>query len=404
MAQDQYEYQISSPEFKANPYPAYQKFRETPSFVQVPSPMGKSYFITRREDAEAALREPRFSTNPHTIMPPELIAQVFSDTEFMRAFLTSMMLQDPPDHTRLRRLVNVAFTPRKMEMWAGRVQAITDALLDELPAYGAIDLIESFAYPLPMRVFSEVLGIPVPDREQFRVWSVSFGDSLGDPVKTHSIQPQMADFLQYIYWLIDEKTAHPTQDLISDLIQAEAEGTRLNRQELVGMIITLLIAGNETTVNLISNGMYVLFQHPEQLALLKQDPTLIKGAVEEILRYRGAATNGSERWVQEDFEFRGHHFKKGESVYISIASVNRDAAYCPHAETFDITRKDNQHLAFGFGIHYCLGAPLARIEGQIAIQSLLRRYPNIRANADLGSLRWRPGSTLLGLEKLPVIL
>lgn len=402
MSLDQHRYQVGSPEFKMNPYPAFQQFRDTSSFVQVDAPGGKAYLITRYEDAEAAFKETRFSTDPHTVMPPEIIAQVFGDTEFMQAFLTSMMLSNPPDHTRLRRLVNTTFTPRNIEKWTERIQVITDEMLVALPEHGEIDLIESFAYQLPMQVFSEILGIPTPDREKFRTWSVFFGDAIGDPVKTHSIQPQMTDFLQYIYQLIEEKSAHPTQDLISALIQAEAEGTKLTKKELVGMIITLLIAGNETTVNLISNGMFVLFQHSEQLERLKKDPTLMKTAVEEILRYRGAVTNGSERWVQEDFEFRGHQFKRGDLVYISVASANRDASHCPHAETFDITRENNQHLAFGYGIHYCLGAPLARAEAQAAIQSLLRRFPDMRLNADPQSLQWRSGTTLLGLKTLPV--
>jgi cytochrome P450 len=168
------------------------------------------------------------------------------------------------------------------------------------------------------------------------------------------------------------------------------------------MVILLLLAGNETTVSLISNGMFVLFQHPAQFAMLKEDPALVKSAVEEILRYRGPLMSANDRWAREDFEFRGHQFKKGDMVYISVASANRDSSHCPHAEVFDITRKNTPHLSFGYGIHFCLGAPLARAEGQIALHSLLRRFPDIRLNVPFDSLEWRSGTTTNALKALPV--
>lgn len=397
------QHNITSPQFKVNPYPLLQTFREETPIAKIELPGGvPAYLITRYDDVVAAFKDTRFTTDMHTVMPPEMIAQAFSDTEFMNILLSNMLYTNPPDHTRLRSLVNVAFTPRQIERWAERIQIITDELLDTLPEHGEMDLIETFAHPIPMLVFSEVFGIPAPDRYKFREWTVSITDALGDMAKMHSIQPKMEEFLHYIYQLIEEKSAHPAQDVISTLIQAESEGSKLSRQELAGMVLLLLIGGNETTVNLIGNGMFALFQHPEQLAKLKQDPTLMKGAIEEILRYRSPVMNGMERWAQEDFEFRGHQFKKGDMVYISIASANRDIPHCPHAEAFDITRTNNQHNAFGYGIHYCLGAPLARLEGRIAIESLLRRLPNIRLNTDLESLQWRPGSTTMGLDALPV--
>lgn len=394
---------IAAPQFKVNPYPIFQNFREEAPIVRLELPGGIPFhLITRYDDAEAAFKDLRFTTEIHKVMSPEMISQMFSDSEFMENFRASMIFKSPPDHTRLKSLVNIAFTPRNIEKWAERIQVITDELLETFPEHGEVDLMEAYAHPLPLQVFSEIFGIPTPDRQRFREWTQAFVNAAGDPVETHRIQPQMAEFLQYLYDLIDEKSVRPTQDVIGMLIRAEAEGSKLSRQELAGMVFLLLLAGNETTVNLIGNGVLLLLQHPDQLTKIRQEPALVKSAIEEILRYRGPVMNPLERWVQEDFEFRGHQFKKGDMVYICMASANRDATHCPHADTFDVTRTNNQHLAFGYGIHFCLGAPLARLEGRIAFESLLQRFPDIQLSVAPESLEYRAGSTTIGLQSLPV--
>ena len=313
-----------------------------------------------------------------------------------------MLSADPPDHTRLRALVNLSFTPRLVEQWRARIQAITDELIDAVEAQGKMELIDSFAFPLPLAVITEMLGVPPEDRLAFRKWSNTVVEASGNPAMFTRVRADMQAFGMYLHTLISEKRQQPAEDLLSKLIQAEEEGETLAENELISMVFLLLIAGHETTVNLIGNGMLALLEHPDQMEKLRQDPELIKTAIEEFLRYQSPVMTATQRWARQDLEFAGQQMRRGDSVMVVLASANHDYEAFSEPDALDITRPENRHLAFGKGIHYCLGAPLARLEGQIAIATLVRRLPNLRLDIAPEQLTWRPGMLLLGLHKLPV--
>jgi len=313
-----------------------------------------------------------------------------------------MLSSDPPDHTRLRGLVNKAFTPRMIEQWRTRIQEITDELLDAVQERSEMELMSEFAFPLPMTVISEMLGIPDADRHQFRVWSNLIINSVGYQERWEQIVPDMMAFAQYLFGFINQRRQHPTDDLVSRLIQVEEEGDKLTETELISMIFLLLVAGHETTVNLIGNAVLALLLHPDQITILQQHPELIKPAIEELLRYNGPLYTATNRWASEDINYKGTLIKRGDIVLVGLASANHDDQQFAHSDDLDITRKENQHLSFGKGIHYCLGAPLARLEGQIAIGTLFRRFPNLRLNADPRTFTWRLGTLVHGLDALPV--
>ncbi len=313
-----------------------------------------------------------------------------------------MINVDPPDHTRLRGLVSKAFTPRMIEQLHPRIQQITNELLDAVQGHGEMDLINDFAYPLPITVISEMLGIPVKDRQQFRTWTQMMVNTGEQNLQEALIASTIGEFLSYIKSLLDEKRAHPGSDLTSNLVQVEENGDALSENELISMVFLLIVAGHETTVNLIGNGTLALLQHPDQMQQLQHDPSLIPSAVEELLRYTAPVNLSDERWASEDVPMHGKVIRKGEMVYASLIGANTDAKQFQHPEGLDIARRENQHLAFGKGIHYCLGAPLARLEGQIAFGTLLRRLPNLRLASDPAQLIWNNNFMLRGLRSLPV--
>ena len=264
-----------------------------------------------------------------------------------------------------------------------------------------MDLIGDFAFPLPITVIAELLGVPAEDRNRFREWSDAAVS--GNATKEYLegvLIPHMRAFADYL--LFKEKREEPRDDLISALVRAEKAGEKLSEDELLGMVFLLLVAGHETTVNLIGNGTLALLRHPDQLERLRNDPSLIKAAVEELLRYDGPVETSTERFAKEDVAIGGTVIPKGEMVLVVIAAADRDPERFHDTDTLDITRADNKHLAFGKGIHHCLGAPLARMEGQIAIGTLLRRMPNLRLKEPPELLAWRPGMVLRGLKALPV--
>jgi cytochrome P450 PksS len=312
-----------------------------------------------------------------------------------------MLMVDQPDHTRLRGLASKAFTPRMIEQLRPRIQQITDTLLAAVQNQGQMDLIKDFAYPLPITVISEMLGIPPTDRSQFRNWTQVLVNDAIDPQQEDAVVAAMDAFLDYIKTLLNEKRAHPGDDLTSKLLQAEEQGDVLNENELISTIFLLIAAGHETTVNLIGMGTLALLQHPDQLHLLQQDPSLIPSAIEELLRYTSPATI-TARGATEDVTMHGKVIHKGDAVFISLIGANTDPQHFPDPEVLDLTRQENQHLAFGKGIHYCLGAPLARLEGQIAIGTLFQRFPHLRLTCDPTQLVWNRAFGLRGLTSLPV--
>ncbi|HEV8677156.1 MAG TPA: cytochrome P450 [Methylomirabilota bacterium] len=379
-------------EFHANPYPFYHRLRrEDPVHHSTLGP----WVLTRYDDVELVLRDSRFGRAGFT---------PFLDTDEDR-LPPSMLFRDPPDHTRLRSLVSRAFTPRVIEAMRAHIQEIVDRLLERVRAAGAMDLIADLAYPLPVTVICEMLGVPVEDQARIQQWSTDVARSLDAIGMT--ADPQVAErgrigrraLADYFRALLPERRRHPREDLLSSLIAAEERGDRLTEGELLTTCILLFVAGHETTVNLIGNGVLALLRHPDQLARLRENPGLITSAVEELLRY-DSPVQRTGRIPTADVEIDGRTIPKGSMVVAAIGGANRDPAHFPEPDRLDLGRPDNRHLAFGFGIHFCLGAALARVEGQVAIGTLLDRLPGLALATD--TPEWRESSVLRGLKALPV--
>lgn len=315
-----------------------------------------------------------------------------------------MLFKDPPDHTRLRTLVNKAFTPRVVESLRTRIQAIVDELLDEVEARREMDVIAEFAYPLPVRVIAELLGVPPEDRDTFKTWSRGVAPIL-DPVITDEVFTKVAEsgLMLAVYFdeLVQKRRAEPRNDLVTELIRAEDEGERLTEEELRATLILLLVAGHETTMNLIGNGLLALLRNPNELARLRSDPGLVRTAIDELLRYDGPV-HLTARTALADTEIAGVTIAKGEMAIVLLSAANRDPAQFSDPDRLDVGRSPNKHLAFSAGGHFCVGATLARVEGQIAFDALVRRFPDITLATD--EVRYRPTVTLRGLESLPVTL
>ena len=384
------------PEFIADPYPTYHRMRTADPVHQ--SPMG-FWVLTRYEDVVAALRDPRLAKEAI----PAYVAARFGIT-IVGAGL-SMLDRDPPDHTRLRGLVSKAFTPRVVEALRPNVQKIVDGLLDRVHDAGKMDLVEDFAYPLPVIVICEMLGVPVDDHERFKGWGLDIARGLDaillppdSEVGRRAVAGRRA-LADYFRDLIAERRAAPRADMLSALISAEEAGDKLSEEELLATCILLLVAGHETTVNLIGNGTLALLRHPDQLRRLRDSPGLIGTAIEELLRYDGPVQR-TARIPSADVVIDGHTIAKGEMVMPFIGAADRDPAQFSEPDRLDIARADNRHIAFGWGIHFCLGAPLARVEGQIAINTLLKRLPRLTLDTD--KPHFRQSLTLRGLQALPV--
>jgi cytochrome P450 len=360
----------------------------------------QAYLLTRYDDALQILKDPRLLKDSRQILSPEERQKLIQNEEAAELLTRHMLSADGMDHTRLRNLISKAFTPRAIERMRDRIQQITDELIDAVQDKDSMDLISEFAFPLPITVISELLGIPVEHRQKFRAWS----NALFNPnnFQNEQAKQDIHDFIAYLKEFIAEKRTHPDQEMVSKLIQAEEAGDTLSEAELISMVFLLIIAGHETTVNLIGNGTLALLQHPDQLRKLQQNPDLIISAVEELLRYSSPVETSTQRWAGEDMELYGQVLPKGSMIIASLLSANIDSNEFADADQLDITRKENKHIAFGKGIHFCLGAPLARLEGQIAFNTLLRRLPNLSLDGDPKDLVWRPNLLLHGLSSLPV--
>lgn len=398
------EVDLASPEFKADPYPFFARLRETAPVCRVILPGRQTaWLITRYDDVAAALKDGRFAKDPNNALTPDQAARQPWVPKMFRPLTRNMLDLDLPDHTRLRGLVQKAFTPRLVERMRERVASLTGELLDAALRRGRFDLIRDYALPIPTTIISEMLGVPAGDRHRFHRWSeVIVATSPSGPGMAKAI-PSVFFFLRYIRRLVRARRAEPRDDLVSALAKAEEAGDQLSEDELLAMIFLLLVAGHETTVNLIGNGALALMRHPGQMERLRGDPSLVKTAVEELLRYESPLATATERFAREDIPIASVVIPRGELVYAVLASANRDPRQFPEADTLDVAREPNRHLAFGLGIHYCLGAPLARLEGEIAIPALLRRAPGLRLAVPPERLGWRRGLVLRGLESLPVV-
>jgi cytochrome P450 PksS len=281
-----------------------------------------------------------------------------------------------------------------------RITAVAQRLLDALPSHGSVDLLDAFAFPLPVTVIAELLGVPSEDQERFRAWTLTLLTPTGSNLEP--LQRTAVEFRQYLQGIIAQRRSEPRDDLISALLAAEEQGDRLSAAELVGMVFLLMVAGHETTVNLIANGVWALLRHPEQLERLRASPSLIEPALEEMLRYCGPVRHSTSRFALQDTEFRGQLIPAGEMIMASVLSANHDPEQFEAPERFELTRSPNRHVAFGSGSHFCLGAPLARLEALIALPLLLERLPQLRLAGEPSALRWRGGLLIHGLEQLPV--
>jgi cytochrome P450 len=399
------EVNIASPAFKANPFPFYARLRaEAPVFRLTLPDRQTAWLITRYDDVVQALKDERLAKDRLKALTPGQLAKQPWVPAMFRPLARNMLDLDPPDHTRLRALVHKAFTPKLVEEMRPRVERLTGELLDAAVARGRMDLIHDYALVVPTTIIAEMLGVPVADRHKFHRWSAALLQASSRSWGMFAAIFPVWRFLRYVRNLLRERKARPRGDLISALIQAEEAGQHLSEDELLAMVFLLLIAGHETTVNLIGSGTLALLQHPNQLARLRDDPALIRPAVEELLRYTSPVETATERFAREDVTVAGVTIPAGSLVFAVIASANRDERQFPDPDKLNLTREPNRHLAFGLGVHFCLGAALARLEGQIAIQALLRRAPGLRLAVPAESLRWRRGLVLRGLEVLPVTL
>ncbi|WP_437876809.1 cytochrome P450 family protein [Sorangium sp. So ce513] len=394
---------ISSAQHKANPHPLYARLRAEAPVVRIVFGDGKpAWLVTRHADVASALKDPRLGKDPFRVLTArERVAQTPWTPSFLRPLTKNMLDQDPPDHTRLRALVHQVFTPRRVEDLRGRIVTITEGLVAQARARGAIDLLEELALPLPIRVIGELLGIPEADWPRFRAWTnrlVGLRTSL-DMVRA---APSLYMLMRYLRALAEERRRTGGDDLIAALVRAEEEGSRLSEDELLAMVFLLVAAGHETTVNLIASGTLALLDDPESLDRMRREPGLIKPAVEELLRFTSPVDLATERYTTEDVAFGEHVIPRGQRIFPVLGSANHDEQVFTSPDRLVLDREPNRHLGFGNGAHYCLGAPLARLEAQIAFPAIVRDLPGLRLAVPRASLTWKPSTVLRGLTRLPV--
>ncbi len=385
--------QLFRGDFWTDPYPAYTKLRQSAPVTRLEQDGTETWLLTRYKDVRAALADPRLSKDWRHTLPPEQRADAPGPA------VTMMVLMDPPDHTRLRRLVSLAFTVRRMEGLRPRVRQISHELIEALPTSGPVDILAHYAFLLPVLVICELLGVPPEDRGDFAAWSNTVLDESAPGKGAEA----MGKLHTYLSDLIEVKREQPDSGLISALI-GHADEDKLSHSELVGMSLMLLIAGHETTVNLIGNGLLALLTHPDQLALLREDPDLLQPAIEEFLRWESPVHSISTFYTTEDVEYSGVTIPGGSVVHLSLAAANRDPERFADADELRIDRTDSGHVAFSHGLHHCLGAQLARVEGQEAIRALITTRPDMVLGAAPADLAYRHSRIVRGLKELPVLL
>lgn len=391
-----------NPAFVADPYPFFRQLRESAPVWKGPL---ERWFVTGYEDTALMLKDRRFGKD---YTDPEAVTRRFGPTAMQEPavidLMQMMLMRDPPDHTRLRGLVTKAFTARRIEAMRIRVQELTDRLLDKVQADGRMDAIRDLAFPLPVLVICELLGIPEEHHERFMTGSASGGALLNPTTPTRAELDAANGGTQatgvYFEALFERRRREPRDDLITQLVQAEENGDRLTTAELRANVALLFAAGHETTVNLIGNGLLSLLRHPDQWQILRDDPSMIPNAIEEVLRYE-APVQAVSRTVAEPVELSGVPLRRSEIVVSLVGAANRDPAVFENPDRLDVTRKDLKPLSFGGGIHFCLGAQLARIEAAVVFETILRRLPKLRL-LEPDAPKWRPSFTLRGLTSLPV--
>lgn len=390
-----------SPEYGADPYTPNAKLRAQCPVHRIDFPPGaESYLVVDYEHVRAGFTDPRLSKRLDN--GPDWFHQRLLENSPVLAY--NMMTSDPPEHTRLRRLAGKTLTPRRMGVLRPRIQELTDDLIDAFPDAGHVDLRADFAVPLPLTVICELIGVPIEDRPQFREWAFVLNQSAyleGEMARRRKAASEAVQ--DYFDRMMSLRRADPRDDLITAIVHAAAADGTFTDEALISTLIFLLIAGHETTSNLMSNGALALLRNPDQLELLREKPELVPAAVEEFLRYEGPVERGTPRFATEDMTFGGVDIAKGSFLLLSVGAADRDPAEFEDPDRLDITRSPNRHMAFGHGAHFCLGAPLARLEGQIAFETLLRRVPAMELAVAVDQLRWMADTSINhGLEELPV--
>ncbi|MFS0823098.1 cytochrome P450 family protein [Bacillus sp. 1P02SD] len=396
---------LSSLEFKQNAYKIYKELREHDPVHEITMPNGqRTWLITRYNDAVNVLKDnERFTKRVHYFNPDQY-ASLLPEKE-MNLVSRHMLYTDKPDHTRLRSIASNAFTPRMINGMSKEIQELTNELLDPIEERGSMEVVNDFAFMLPAAVISRILGIPQEDYSLIRKWSDDYMTASQNFGNLKSIYQSLNEFRLYIDELVASRKKNPKSDLTSLLVQAHVNGDRLNSEELASTIFVLIVAGHETTGSLISSGLFALLQNPDQMRLWKDDPTVASTAIDELVRYYSPLEFATSRVALQDFTWYDKNIERGDVMFVGIASANRDTEIFEDPDYLDITRKKNKHIGFGNGIHFCLGAPLARLEGDIAITTILKRFPNLRVEGTLEELKWKTGVVVSrGLEQLPVRL
>lgn len=392
-------YQLLDPEVLANPYPLYQRLRtESPVYWD---PYLHAWVVTRYADVITVLHQ--FSAN-RTPTPEQFAALGLAELGPVSQMMVKQMLfMDAPDHTRLRSLASTAFTPARVEVLRSHIKEIIDSLLSPLLKKGRMDLIADLAAPLPAIVTAELMGVPTSDSDQLKAWSADFAEVLGNfqhnPDRASKTLKCVEEMRQYFGEAIERLRNEPREGLIYSLMTAEIDGDRLSEEEIIANSIVTMVGGQETTTNLIGNGVLALLRNPDQLNRLRNDLSLIPTAVEELLRYESPSQH-TARIAPRDVEMGGQQIRKGQAVIAVMGAGNRDPERFPDPDRLDLGRTDNRHLAFGWASHFCFGAPLARIEGQLAVEAIVQRLPNLKLEGT--PLVWRDNLGLRGLTALPV--
>lgn len=387
----------------ADPYPFFDELRANDPVHY--SERYRAWFVSRWDDVFTSLRDPRFSSDRvKAVYDTKLTDEQRAERKPMFDILQYwMVFNDPPDHTRLRGLVNRAFTPRAVSDLRPRVEQVVAEQLEEIRGRGSVDLIRDFAFPIPAVVIAEMMGVPADERDLFKGWSdaimaLVFG-AAGVAGRREQAQASMMELVAYLQDLVTHFRAHPAENLIGDLIGAQEADDRLSDEEIVSTCTLVLFGGHETTTNLIGNGTRALLHHPDQLERLRNDPELIGTAIEELLRYDGPSKMEVRRAI-DDIELRGKTIREGDQIYFVQSAANRDPEQFDGPNSLDIGRTPNRHCGFGFGIHYCMGAPIARLEGSIAIDALVRALPGLRIGDEPEA--WHPTLISRGMQSFPV--
>jgi hypothetical protein len=399
---------FTDPAFRRDPYPVYRALRERAPVLQGERGPFRFCFVSRHADVATVLRDPRMSVDRPFQPRPAADDGVDPATlhplaRALRAMSRVMLFRDPPDHTRLRGLVGRAFTPRRVEALRPRIQALVDELLARPLADGGMDVVRDFAEPLPIRVIAELLGLPAEDRADLKRWSDSLAAMLDGSIAMQHLGGAVQSAVEVIEYLrghLEAKRRAPEDDLLSAMLSLQ-ERDRLTDDEILGTTLVVMGAGHETTTNLLGNGVLALLRHPVELARLRAEPGRIASAVDEVLRF-DSPVQATSRIPTEDVELFGHRFAKGVEIGLLLGAANRDPEAFAEPDRFDVTRADNRHLSFGLGIHFCLGAGLARLEGEVGLGSLVTRAPALAFGGAEEALAWRPGWLLRGPVSLPV--